>query len=202
MKGMYAWSRGGCWIETSGSDCLYDYEGLIFIFVFDYGPELFIVLATLISLVTIFTVMCRGAVRQEQVFYQPSIHQRGLKELLPLLLYPLIYLVLWTTIVATHIDDAAVNIRVQERNSMTPWLVYTIAIYLARLFIPLICLLHVSRLCCRKKQTRQHVLTTTTSYIVPNEFTDQEDEPLIIRGQRTKVPSKEYKSIFEGTVQY
>ena len=130
MKGMYAWSRGGCWIETSGSDCLYDYEGLIFIFVFDYGPELFIVLATLISLVTIFTVMCRGAVRQEQVFYQPSIHQRGLKELLPLLLYPLIYLVLWTTIVATHIDDAAVNIRVQERNSMTPWLVYSIATYI------------------------------------------------------------------------
>ena len=124
------------------------------------------------------------------------------QKLLPLLLYPLIYLVLLTAIVATRIYDVAVNIQVQERNSMTPWFVYTIAIYLARLFIPLICLLHVSRLCCRKKQTRQHVVTTTTSYVVPNEFTDQEDEPLIIRGQRTKVPSKEYKSIFEGTVQY
>jgi len=84
---------------------------------------------------------------------------------------------------------------------MIPWLVYSIATYLKRLFIPLICLLHLSRLCCIKKQTRQHLLTNTTSYVVPNEFTDQEDEPLIIRGQKTEVSSKEYKSIFEGTVQ-
>ena len=203
VKGMYGWSQQvGCWIKISESNCTYDYEGLTFMFVFGYAPELFIVLAILISLGTIFTVICRRAVRQEQVFYQTSVHQRGLKEVLPLLLYPLIYLVLLTAIVATRIYDVAVNIRVQERNSMTPWLVYTIAIYLARLFIPLICLLHVSRLCCRKTQTRQHVVTTTTSYVVPNEFTDQEDEPLIIRGQRTKVSSKEYKSIFEGTVQY
>ena len=198
---MYGWSQPvGCWIKISESNCMYDYEGLTFMSVFGYGPELFIVLATLISLVTIFTVICRRAVRQEQVFYQPSVHQRGLKEVLPLLLYPLIYLVLLTAMVATRIYDAAVNIRVQERNSMTPWLVYTIAVYLARLFVPLICLLHMSRLCCRKKQTRQHVLTTTTSFVVPNEFTDQEDEPLIIRGKRTEVSSKEYKSVFEGTV--
>jgi len=85
---------------------------------------------------------------------------------------------------------------------MIPWLVYTVATFSGRLFIPLICLLHMCRLCYRKKQTRQHVLTTTTSYVVPNEFMDQEDEPLIIRGKRTKVPSKEYKSIFEGTIQY
>jgi len=203
VKGMYGWSQQvGCWIKISENNCTYDYEGLTFMFVFGYAPELFIVLATLISLVTIFTVICRRAVRQEQVFYQTSVHQRGLKEVLPLLLYPLIYLVLLTAIMATRIYDVAVNIRVQERNSMTPWLVYSIAIYLARLFIPLICLLHVSRLCRRKKQTRQQVVTTTTSYVVPNEFTDQEDEPLIIRGQRTEVPSKEYKSIFEGTIQY
>jgi len=134
VKGMYGWSRGGCWIKTSESDCVYDYVGLTWMFVFDYGPELFIVLATLISLVTIFTVICRRAVRQEQVFYQTSIHQRGLKEVLPLLLYPLVYLVLLTAMVATRIYDVAVNIRVQERNSMTPWLVYTIAVCLGRLF--------------------------------------------------------------------
>ena len=163
-------------------------------FVFDYGTGLLAVLTVFITLLAIFIVMCRRAVRQEQVFYQTSVHERGLKEVLPLLLYTLIYLVPLTAIVATLIYDAAV--------SMTSWWVYSIAVYLARLFIPLFSLLHVSRLCCRKKQTRQHVLTTTTLYVVPNEFTDQEDELLIIRGQRTKVPSKEYKSIFEGTTEY
>ena len=119
--------------------------------VLDYGPGLLAVLTVFILLVTIFTVMCRRAVTLEHGFCQPSVHQKGLKEVLPLLLYPPIYLVLWTAIVATHIYDVAVNIRVQERNSMIPWLVYSIATYLKRLFIPLICLLHLSRLCCRNK---------------------------------------------------
>jgi len=94
VKDMYGWSQVQCWIKISESDCIYDYEGLIFMVVFDYGPELFVVLAIFVSLGTIFTVMCRRAVRQEQAFYQPSVHQRGLKEVLPLLLYPVIFLVL------------------------------------------------------------------------------------------------------------
>jgi len=139
VKGMYGWSRVGCWIKISESNCMYDCEGLTFMFVFGYGPELFIILAILILLGTIFTVICRRAVRQEQVFYQPSIYQSALKEVLPVLLYPLIYLVLWTTMVAIHIDDIAVNFPVQERNSMrnsmTPWLVYTVAASLRRLYL-------------------------------------------------------------------
>jgi len=54
-------------------------------------------------------------------------------------------------------------------------------------------------MCCRKKQTKQH-FPTTSYYIVPNEFTNQEDEPLVIRGQRSEIQSKAYKSIFEGAV--
>ena len=201
VKGMYGLSQAHCWIKISESDCTYDYVGLTFMFVFDYGPELLVVLATFISLGTILIVMCRRAVRLEQGFYRPSVHQKGLKEVLLLLFYPLIYFVLWTAIVTTRIYDVVVSVRVQESNSRLPWLVYSIAVYLARLFIPLTCLLHLSILCCRKRKTRQHVLTTTTSYDVPNEFTDQEDEPLVIRGQRTKILSKGYKSVFEGSIQ-
>ena len=47
-----------------------------------------------------------------------------------------------------------------------------------------------------------YTLNTTTSYNVSNESSDQENEPLVIKGQGTKVPCKEYKSIFEGSVQW
>ena len=197
VKGMYGLSQGLCWIKISESNCLYDDVGLIFMFVLSYGPQLLICLATFISLGTILIVMCRRSVGQEQGFCQSSVHQKGLKEVLPLLLYPLIYLVLWTAIVAPRIYDVVVN----ERNSTLPWVVHNIAVYFGRLFIPLICLLHLSILCCRKKKTTQHVLTTTTSFDVPNEFTDQEDEPLVIRGRRAEILSKGYKSVFEGSIQ-
>ena len=196
VKGMYGLSQGGCWIKTSESNCLYDDVGLAFMFVFDYGPQLFICLATVISFGTILIVMCRRAVRQEQGFCRSSVHQKGLKEVLPLLLYPLIYLVLWATIVATRIYDVE-RVRRQERNSRVTWLMYSIAVYSERLFVPLICLLYLSVMCCKKKKTT-HALTTSTSFVVPNEFADQENEPLVIRGQRTEIQSKEYKSIFEG----
>ena len=144
--------------------------------------------------------MCRRAVRLEQGFCQSSVHQKGFKEVLPLLLYPLIDLVVWTPIVTIRIYDVVMSMHKQERNSKLLWLVYSIAVYFGRLSIPLICLIHSSTLCCRKKQTRHHNQTTTTSHIVPNEFTDEENEPLIIRGERTEISSTMYKSTFEETV--
>ena len=63
--------------------------------------------------------------------------------------------------------------------------------------MPLVFLLHSLINCLRKRRTRPRTFNTTTSFVVPNEFTDQENEPLVIRGQGTKIPSKEYKSIFE-----
>ena len=146
-------------------------------FVLDYGPQFLVCLVTFISLVTIFIVICTRAVRLEQGFCQPSILQSALKEVLPLLLYPLIYLVLWTTIVAARINDVVGSMRIQERNSRLPWLMYSIAVYFERLYT--FDLLHLSIMCCRKKQTKQH-FPTTSYYIVPSEFTDQEDEPRII----------------------
>ena len=82
-------------------------------------------------------------------------------------------------------------------NFKLQWLVYSIIIYFLRLFIPFICLLYLSIACCRKEHNSPHPLNTTTSFTVPNEFTDQEDEHLVIR-QGMKIPSKNYKSIFEG----
>ena len=128
---MYGWSQEQCWIKTSeNNNCMFDSAGLTIMLVFDYGPGLLAVLTVFILLVTIFTVMCRRAVRVEHRFCQPSVHQKGLKEVLPLLLYPPILRCTMGSISGTRIYDVAVNVRVQERNSMIPWLVYSIATYL------------------------------------------------------------------------
>ena len=129
--------------------------------------------------------------RQEQGFGTQSAYRQGVKEVLPLILYPLIYLLLLTALVATRIHDAI------ERLTKLSWLVYHIIIISTRLFIPFVCLLHLSTICWRKKQIRRHTLNTTTSFIVSNECTDQENEPLVIN-QGAKTPSKTYQSVFEG----
>ena len=139
--------------------------------------------------------MCRRAMRQDQGVCQRSIHRRGIKEVLSLVLYPFIYLLLGAGLIAIRICGAIPS--VHKMNFKLQWLVYSIIIYILRLFIPFICLLYLSIACCRKEHNSQHPLNTTTSFTVPNEFTDQEDEHLIIR-QGTKIPSKNYKSIFEG----
>ena len=196
VKNMYGLSDVTCWIKLSeNSACDYDYIGLTFLFVFYYGPNFCVGMATLVTLCTILIVMCRRAMRQEQGVGQQSVYQQGVKEVLLLLLYLFLYLLLGAALVAIRICGAIPSIR--KTNFKVQWLIYSIIIYILRLFIPVICLLYLSIVCCRKKRNSQYPLNTTTSFTVPNEFTDQEDEHLIIR-QGTKIPSKDYKSVFEG----
>ena len=110
-----------------------------------------------------------------------------------MVLYPFIYLLLVAALAATRLCGAIPS--VHKMNFKLQWLVFSIIL---RLFVSVICLLYLSIACYRKEHNSQHPLNTTTSFTVPNEFTDQEDEHLIIR-QGTKIPSKNYKSIFEGT---
>ena len=118
--------------------------------------------------------------RQEQGFCQPSIHRQSVKEVLPLILYLFVYLLLWTTLCGAIPSIHKTDFKLQ-------WLVYSIIVYILRLFVPFICLLYLSIICCRKECNKEHPLNTTTSFVASNEFTDQEDEPLIIK-QGTKVP--------------
>ena len=98
-KNIYGLSGGECWINPSvKSYCEYDGVGLTLMLVFSYGPSFLVCLITFVSFGTIAFVMCRRTLRQEQGLCQPSVHQQGLKEVLPLLLYPLIYFLFWVIV--------------------------------------------------------------------------------------------------------
>ena len=181
-KDMYGLSGLFCWIKQSmNSNCKYDYVGLTLMFVLHPGPEVTVGTIVLVSLVAIAIVMCRRTMRHWQGTHRQSIHRQGLKEVLPLLVYPLIYLVLWAAAIAFRIVDVVSSVQ-DRRPIYSLSLVHSIISSVRTLTVPLICLLHLSIVYCRKQQNREHTLSTTTSYTVSNEFTDQEDDPLIIRG--------------------
>ena len=200
MNDMFGISGTFCWIKQSmNSNCKYDYVGLTLMFVLQYGPEVLVCMVAFTSLGAIAIVMCRRATKQEHGTRHPSINQQGLKEVLPLLLYPLVYLLLWAIPIALRINDVVLS--AQDRTPLQfEWLGYSIILNVRRVFVPLVCLVHLSIVCYRKKQTRQYAqLNTTTSFVVSKGFTDQEDAPLIIKGQGTKIPSKKYESVLEGS---
>ena len=191
LKNMYGLSGGQCWMKPSVRNyCKYDNGGLAFIFLLAYGPEILVGIITFVSFGTIVFVMCRRALQQEQGLRQPSVHQQGIKEILPLLLHPLIYFLLWVGLVATRIYDATQGRKFQY----SQMLIHDIISGVIILLLPTAVLLHSSINCYKKQRKRMHTLNTTTSYIVPNESIDQ-DEPLIIKGHTlqgvyTKVCSK------------
>ena len=128
-----------------------------------------------------------------------SVHLQGLKEVLPLLLYPPIYFLFWVIVVATRIYNVLQKVQFQFSLTLAHYVAFLLV---ALLLIPLVFLLHSSINFCRKKRNKLYTPSTTTSYIVPNECSDQEDEPLIIKGQGTLVPSMEYQSVFEGSAKW
>ena len=196
VKNMYGLSEAACWIKLSeNSACDYDYIGLTFLFVLYYGPTFCVAMVTLVALCTILVVMCRRAMRQEQGVGQRSVYRQGIKEVLRLVFYPFLYLLLEVAVIAIRICGAIPS--VHNTNFKLQWLIYSIIVYILRLFVPVICLLYLSIACCKKECNKEQPLNTTTSFVASNEFTDEEDEPLIMN-QGTKVPSKKHQSVFEG----
>ena len=166
------------------SYCKYDNVGLAFIFLLAYGPAILVGIITFVSFVTILIVMCRRALQQEQGLRQPSVHQQGLKEVLPLLLYPLIYFLLWMGLVVTRIYDAAQGRKFQYSLILIHDIISGIIILLLTTAV----LLHSSLNCYKRHRKRTHTLNTTTSYVVPNESSDQ-DKPLIIKEPHAAGPA-------------
>ena len=198
LKSMYGLSGGDCWIKPSVNNyCDYDEVGLIFMFLLSYGPFLLVCLITLVSLGTIAIVMCKRALQQEQGSSQSSVHRQGLKEVLPLLLYPLSYFLLWIGEVMVRLYDVTHGKMLHYPLILTQDIISVIII----LFVPLVFLLHASIRLCKMKQGRLSTMNTTTSFSVSNEFPDEEDKTLIIKGQGT-IQAKEYKSVLEGSVQW
>lgn len=94
INNMYGLSGLFCWIKLSeNSNHHYESVGLTLMSVLFYSPSFVVCLFTFISLVAIATAMCKRATQSENGLCQPSVHLLGLKEVLPLLIYPIFYFV-------------------------------------------------------------------------------------------------------------
>ena len=80
--------------------------------------------------------------REEQGVGQQSVYRQGIKEVLPSVLYPFIYLLIVPAVIAIHICGAIPS--VHKTNFKLQWLIYNIILYIDKLFVPVICLLYLS----------------------------------------------------------
>ena len=200
LKDMYSLSGAECWVKPSvKSYCKYDGLGLTFMFVLSYCPVFIVCLITFVSFGTLAIVMCKRALQQEQGLCQSTVHWQGIKAILPLVLYPLIYFLLWIGLAVTRVYTTLQS-RQDKKFEYSLVLIHCTFSFLARLLVPLIFLLHLIIRFWKKYRNKPRLLNTITSFSVSNEFTDQEDEALIIRGECTTLPVKKYKSIFDGNI--
>ena len=71
---------------------------------------------------------------QEQGVGQQSVYRQGVKEILPLVLYPFIYLLIGAAVIAIRICSAIPS--VHKTNFKLQWLIYSIIIYIVKCFVP------------------------------------------------------------------
>ena len=87
---MYGLSGELCWIKTTDDKCNKIEEGVIEQFTLWYGPALFLATVNFLAILVVVIVLYKGT-KQEELQNQ---YKKALKETLPLLIYPIIFLIL------------------------------------------------------------------------------------------------------------
>ena len=206
IENMYGLAGLWCWIKLTKGDCHNDYTiGIIYQFSLFYGPLVVLILLSFISCVLIVIMLCRQQTRGSNL-QQSSLYHQALKEALPLLIYPFIYDIICSLMVANRIYYAITV--AQGKHPYYPlWLIHALVDPTRVLTPPLAFLLHpntLRKLFCKKSpqsvSNRNH--SSITAYIVSAEYPYTEEDPLIIRGSEDEeTDGSQYKSIFEGDVQ-
>ena len=149
-----------------------------------YGPLVLLTLYSFVAFVVIISKLCYLNTKDV------ALSRKGLREVVPLLVYPVLYNIICSVSVANRFYDA------YEREYYPLWLAQAVADPAQSFFLPLGFLLHpytLKRLFCGCKKKPHD--SSITAFVVSEGSLDV--EPLIIKGSDSKsVPS--YQSIFEG----
>lgn len=199
--GMYGLSGLWCWIKLTDKDCDGSLTvGLGLMFGLFYGPLILIIMFGLISFVVMAIVMCkRSRMKRGVDWADQKLYRRGLREVIPLLLYPLIYNLISTILVVNRITDAVRTSR-GEKPIYTLWLLHSLADPGRVLIPPVAFILHPStwkNLCCKKKESEAS--EGGTSFHVKPEFSDELVGSLRLTDRHNQQKRFSYGSIFMET---
>ena len=180
---LYGLAGAWCWIKLTDKDCNEYKAGVIEQFTLWYGPFMFLAILNCIAMLVVIVVLYRGA----RGTHEPHQYREALKEMVPLLVYPLIFNTLYCLGVANRIYYA-----VTEEAKFSLWVAHSLADPCLPLFIPIAFLLHpnsLKKLNCKKLKTaandwRHHSQQSHTHFVVSREDVcdTSETERLVIKG--------------------
>ena len=168
----FTWNKYGlsgfyCWIMlTDENDCSQGHAaGIGLIFGVQYAPILAATIFSVISFVVIIVTLCRKASRSELSLV--NTYQRGLRKVLGILVYPLIYLLIFA-FTLIHRIVYFVEITRKQQPLYEVWIAHTIAVGLGAILVPLVFMLHPQILqkvfCNRCSSKTDEVLFRSTSH--------------------------------------
>ena len=194
--GMYGLSGLWCWIKLTDHNCGGSMTvGLGLMFGLFYGPLILIIMFGFISFVVMVIIMCKRTRMKRGVdWVDQKLYRRGLREVIPLLLYPLIYNLISTILVVNRITDA---VRHEQQPIYALWLMHALADPGRVLIPPVAFILHPStwkNLCCKRKESEGG-----TSFHVKAEFSDERVESLRLTDRHNNQKRFSYGSIFMDT---
>ena len=155
IKEMYGVSGLWCWIKVTKTeqDKETNAHGVALIFTLFYGPLLLIVVYVFIAVLIIIAVLLHRVRRRRGIMWQQQIlYKKGIKEAMPLLIYPLIFSIICTFLLANRIYYA---VHEEKNTNIFLWYAQAISDPCRKLIPPLAFMLHPStwkNLLCKKQQ--------------------------------------------------
>lgn len=206
-----------CWISVSNENCTAHDPGIAYQFALYYIPFAVLVLFNATSFLVIALSMCKRSLTAgggsddtlsaNAAASFSSVHRQALKQTLPLLFYPILYIALLAFAIANRIVYA-VDVRRGSRPNYPLWIVHIVVDSGRALYPPVAFLLHpgtfrsiYNAIRGRSGKGRGETTANQTAYVVRNEFSDEfSDEggkPLIVKGATPTCPSE--LADFSGT---
>ena len=181
---MYGLAVPWCWIKAADENCNTLSEGFGEQLALFYAPLALLILFNFMVMVAAIFTLCRGTKENTDLQLQ-SQHKKALKETWPLLLYPIFFNIIFALTIGPR-----VYYNITQNDTLALWVIHTAALPCLFLFIPLAFILHpntLKKLKCHQlkvaaNQWRHHSLRSHTHFIVSNENSDSDDDPLILKG--------------------
>ena len=123
---MYGLSGLWCWIKISRWGQCKDFQlGLILMFSMFFVPLIVIILFSFAGFVAITVILCRGAVHQRGL--AGKTYRRGIKEMIIISIYPIVYNALCLIIIINRIDSAVNVSETKTRPYFPLWMAHAFA---------------------------------------------------------------------------
>ena len=208
INNMYGLAGAWCWIRLTHSHCaLKDFkQGLAYEFGLWYAPVIFVVALNFLVICVMLVVLCKK-VRSNRVDVQAregKQYRKAIKEILPLLFYPVFFIFVVCLAVANRVSYA-LTVSKGDHPFFPLWVVHAFADPARPLVIPLCFLLHpytLKRLRCNELRRSATMWvnqgsTAPTECVIPPEGDDV--DPLIVRDLHAQLGQQpRYSTFFEA----